>query len=157
VLEENKGATIRALSFDEVSEYLEVRGALEGIISRYAAKNISEENAAQLELILNDMRKTRTGKQYEQYIALNQRFHNIIYEAANRRMMTEIILGIKLQLARLQYRTLFIPGRTEQSIQEHKDIIEAMRNHDEDKAEEAARRHIHRLMEVFKTYQGFLF
>jgi DNA-binding GntR family transcriptional regulator len=42
-IEENKGATIKSFTLDEVMNYMEIREVLEGFIAKKAAKCISDE------------------------------------------------------------------------------------------------------------------
>ena len=55
---------------------------------------------------------------------------------------------------RFQYRTVFLPGRSEHSYAEHTQIVEAIAAHDPEAAEQAMRRHLSRVAELLRTHDG---
>jgi DNA-binding FadR family transcriptional regulator len=57
---------------------------------------------------------------------------------------------LRPQNVRFQYRTILVPGRPERSFQEHRAIVEAVTNHDPDKAEEAMRHHLSLVAEALR-------
>jgi DNA-binding GntR family transcriptional regulator len=58
---------------------------------------------------------------------------------------------LKSQNVRFQFRTIFIPGRPQQSHQEHTAIVEAVAAHDPDRAEAAMRFHLSHVTAALKT------
>src|SRR5690606_26223759 len=69
-------------------------------------------------------------------------FHQKVYEASGSRTIPDLIKTLRLRLARLQLRTILIPGRSEGSLAEHVAIYEALRARDADAAAAAARGHV---------------
>lgn len=65
---------------------------------------------------------------------------------------------LKPQNVRFQYRTILVPGRPERSHQEHRNIVQAIVNHDPERAEAAMRLHLSHVAEALKqarrTYQS---
>ena len=69
----------------------------------------------------------------------------------------EIVLSIKNQLNRYNVKTIFIQGRGENSFEEHRAILDAVKKRDVDEAERLIRKHIASMRDVLKKYYELLF
>lgn len=156
-IEENKGATIKSFTLDEVMSYMEIREVLEGFIAKKAAKLISEEKLVQLEEILEKMIEYGRNNQFDEHTKLNEEFHQIIYTSSGNSQAVEIVRTIKTQLTRYRFRTLLIPGRSDNSYKEHEHIFEALKNHDEKLAEEYTKQHVAYVRQAIKANFNILF
>jgi DNA-binding GntR family transcriptional regulator len=63
---------------------------------------------------------------------------------------------IKTQLQRVHFKTILVPGRTEESLREHTQILEAFKKRDEQEAEEAVKFHISQIRNTIKTNYLYL-
>ncbi|AWE09196.1 GntR family transcriptional regulator [Lysinibacillus sp. 2017] len=142
VLENNKGATIKSFSLEEISNYLKIREALEGLIAADAAKNITDMDIEQLENILGEMKQHLQTHQFDAYSQGNLRFHDVIYRASNNQQAVDIVRIIKQQLKRVQFKTILVPGRNENSFKEHHAILDAIRSRDVERAEIELKNHV---------------
>ncbi|MDR0490161.1 MAG: GntR family transcriptional regulator [Oscillospiraceae bacterium] len=149
-LEDNKGAMIRAFTLDEVVNYLQIRTVLEGLICSLAAKNISDAELDELEKILDEMKLFMTEERHDEYSKQNSSFHNIIYAASKNQNAVDIVQSIKTQMIRMQFRTSLIPGRMQNSYEEHCKIFAALKAHYEEMAEEAMKSHVSNVMNTIK-------
>jgi DNA-binding GntR family transcriptional regulator len=141
-IEPNRGATVMSLELPEVLDILRAREVLEAGVTHLAAEQIEASQIDRLEECLHTMREALNIGEYEQYSATNKLFHQIIYEASGNETMPQLINGLRQRLARLQLRSILIPGRTEQSIGEHEAIFQALQTHDAMAADQAARAHM---------------
>ena len=141
-IEENKGATIKSFTLEEVSNYLEIREVLEGLVAKSAAINISDTALEELGNIFKEMVDHSTHNRFEEYSKMNQQFHKIIYSAAQNIQAVELITMIKTQLSRYQFRTTLVPGRNQASLKEHGKIYEALQRHDVSLTETAIKNHV---------------
>jgi len=148
LLENNKGAVVKALTLEEVINYLEIREALEGIITKTAVVNITDEQLLQLEDTLDQMKKHLDAKEFVQYSACNKSFHNIIYEASTNAPAVQMAQVIKVQLQRLSSKTLALPERPHSSFQEHSDIFQAFKDKDSEKAQQLIHQHVSNVKET---------
>lgn len=142
LLEENKGATIKAFSLDEINNFLKIREALEGLIAYDAAERITDEQIAQLKRILMDMKIHLENRAFDDYSNGNLQFHEVIYTASNNPQAVDVVKIIKQQLKRLQFKTILVPGRNEHSIEEHQRILNALESRDPDLAEKRLKDHV---------------
>lgn len=150
-IKDNKGATIKSFTLEEVLNYLEIREVLEGLVARSAANNISDEDLQRLKLILDEMEGYQKNNEFDKYSGRNKDFHAIIYNSAKNVQAVEIIKMIRTQLIRYQFRTILVPGRNQSSFAEHTAIYKALKARDEKLVEEAVRKHI---TEVRRTIQN---
>ncbi|MFB6466386.1 GntR family transcriptional regulator [Cytobacillus sp. Hz8] len=141
-MENNKGAFIKSFTLEEISNYLKIREVLEGLVIRDATVKITDSKLKRMEEIYQDMGNCLKESQFDKYSSLNKEFHHIIYTAATNVQAVEIITMLKTQMSRFQLRTILVPGRKEESYEEHGAILEAVKNRDKDAAEEAIKKHI---------------
>jgi DNA-binding GntR family transcriptional regulator len=141
-IENNKGAFIQSFTQEEVLNYLEIREVLEGLVARSAAKHISDHELQKLEGVFGEMSLHIQNNSFDEYSHLNKEFHNIIYNASKKEQAVNMINMIKTQLLRYHFRTILVPGRNQDSYNEHKTVLEALHAHDEELAETAVKAHI---------------
>lgn len=145
VIEPNRGASVATQSLEEVLDNLVAREALEVMVTQLAARHISDKELAALGEVLDDMKLALNESDFDRYSLGNKRFHGIIYAASKNQTLPELIGLIRNRLARLQLRTILIPGRNDKSIAEHSAIYDALSARDETKAAEAIRQHLQSL------------
>jgi len=141
-IEPNRGATVMSLELPEVIDILMAREVLEAGVASLAAGQITAEQLSQLEEYVQIMQEALAVGEYEQYSQTNKLFHQIIYEASGNETMPQLINVLRQRLARLQFRTILIPGRSDKSIKEHEAIFQALQAHDALAADRAARAHM---------------
>ena len=142
-----KGVTIKEISLKEVIEILAIRELLEVHAIKEACRNISSEQLRGLESVLYSMQQAIDSKDFEIYSKLNTSFHEIIYKAAAQATLYNVLISLKTRLMRYQYKIALIPGRAEKSLQEHKNIYQALVERDEKAAETHVNEHIDHLRE----------
>ena len=125
-IEPNRGATVMSLELPEVMDILMAREVLEAGVAYLAAGQITAEQLCRLEECVRAMQEALAGGEYEQYSQTNKLFHQIIYEASGNETMPQLINVLRQRLARLQFRTILIPGRSDKSIREHEAIFQAL-------------------------------
>lgn len=154
VMENNKGATIKAFTLDEINNYLKIREALEGLITADAAANITDADVVELEKIVEQMRNDLAQQNFDAYSQGNLKFHEIIYKASNNQQAVDLVKIIKQQLKRLQFKTILVPGRNENSFKEHSDILSALRNREVELSEYLMKKHVRNVREtILQNYK----
>ena len=156
VLEKNKGATIKSFSLHEIINYLKIREVLEGLIGYSAAKKITDEDIGRLEQIVGEMREFVKQNNFDAYSGQNLKFHEVIYNASDNEQAVDMVKIIKQQLKRLQIKTLLVPGRNDRSLQEHTNILEALRERDPDKVERYLKEHVANVRSTIENNYSFL-
>ena len=153
----NKGAKVRSYSKDEVIQFLELREVLEGFIIRKAVPAFTEKNIKLLKTILDKMVKFKTDGDLLNYSKCNQEFHKIIYSSCPNQTAVDTTLKLKNQMRKYNSKTILILGRSEQSLEEHTAIYNAINKRDANEAAKCIQEHISNVKHVFEEYYDFLF
>ena len=150
LVEANKSARVRAFSKAEVHDFLEFRQELEGYIARMATPYFSDQDIADLERIIEEMRVFKEAGQLMEYSKNNQVFHNKIMEKCPNHLAVEITQTLKTRMRKYNTRTILVPGRADHSFAEHNAILDAIRRHSPEDAEKAMRYHIAQVQKEFE-------
>jgi DNA-binding GntR family transcriptional regulator len=138
-LHPHRGAVVSELSRDELEEVYLIRGILEGMAARLAAPKIDEERIAVLQAILVEMENTPDP---DEWMALNNRFHYTIYQAANRPRMLSIIEYVRNISTPYIRQFIGAPDHMESSRMDHHRILDACADGDGERAEAEIRKHL---------------
>jgi DNA-binding GntR family transcriptional regulator len=149
--EPNRGAKVRLIDEHEAAEILESRMVLEGLAARYAARNATKKNVAELRAILKQMRSLLDAGDLLGVSDLNATLHARLLEIAGHGTVSRLVATLSSQLVRFQYRTILSPGRAEQSHAEHRSIVEAVAKGDPDAAEKAVRDHLAHVVQSLRA------
>jgi DNA-binding GntR family transcriptional regulator len=149
-LEPNRGARVRLVSDREALEIEEVRVILEQMIIRHAAQRVTAADLRALRRSVGQMRERLREGNPLGYSELNASFHQRIWDIADHGTASRLLANLKSQSIRFQFRTILRPGRTEQSLHEHEQIVDALATRDPDRSEAAMRQH---LSQVVQTLQ----
>lgn len=139
----NVGARVVALTPEGLVELYQVRESLEGMAARLAAKNMSDQEVVDLNSLLSShFQKVKTGETYYQEAGDVDFHYRIILGSKNSHLINMLINGI-YHLVRMYRVQLGMAGpRVTTAFDEHKHIVQAISNRDEELAEMLMRRHI---------------
>lgn len=146
-IEPRKGASVAAISPAEALEIFEVRGMLEGLAARLAARFRAEGSLASLERTLREGSVVLGEKDAERIAVLHQQFHVALAEAGGNGYLTELVSPLPSKIEWI-YNSI-LRTRAETSWPEHEEILEAVKSGDEDRAEKVTREHVQRSAAVF--------
>lgn len=138
----NKGAHVTGITSKDIQDIYSIRSYLEGLCARWACENITKEQTEELEEIIYLSEFHAKKAHHEQLLELDNRFHEIIYEASSSKMLEHVLTDFHHYVKRVRKVTLSSMTRAIESNQEHMAILEAIKQHDADKAEELAKEHI---------------
>lgn len=150
----NRGARVRTISEEEAVETLEARAVLEGLAARYAARNLTDADLADLRAIVGEMEQCLADGDLLGISAGNARLHSRLLHIANNRTVTRLIERLHAQHIRSQFRLILVPGRPPRSVAEHRAIVEAVASRDPDAAEAAMRDHLAHTVETLRSLAG---
>lgn len=140
--EPHRGARVRLVSEQEAVEILQARAALEGLAAREAALRITRATAAEVRAVLARQRGALGSEDLLGASDVNAELHAKIVDLSGHATAQRLIRSLNSQMVRFQFRTILIPGRPSQSLDEHAAIVEAVTAGEADKAERAMRRHL---------------
>ncbi|MGA1694978.1 MAG: GntR family transcriptional regulator [Burkholderiaceae bacterium] len=143
--------TIRLLSRAQIVQLYEMRQILEGAAARLAAKHASRAEVESLrEMLATQARLSRqSGPKVIQALSTqNSEFHHALVEAAHNPYLQDMSQRMEESLWLLGSTTYAAKGRAPQALKEHEDLVQAIAEGDETMAEQLARDHIERALQV---------
>jgi len=141
----NKGAYVTGITPKDVKDIYKIRSMLEGLCARWATEHITEAQMTELEeiILLSEFHlKKQSGECAGQVSEFDGRFHKVLYEASNSRILEHMLSDFHKYVKMARRMSVGSKERAEKSIEEHKEILEAIKKKDADLAEEMANRHI---------------
>lgn len=138
----NKGAYVTGITAKDVEDIYMIRSRLEGLCARWATDHITEEQLEELEenVYLADFHAQKGH--LDQMAELDNRFHQILYEACDSKQLARLLVDFHEYVLRVRRKTLSNGGRGRVSNDEHRQIMEAIKAKDKDRAESLANEHI---------------
>lgn len=141
------GARVANFSRTGLEEILFVREALEGMACRLATERMSDGEIDDLQTLLETHAQQNALKSGESYFQRpgDYDFHyRIITASGNQKLIQMLIEDLHHLLRIYRYRSSSRKGRAREALQEHRDIVAAMKSRDPDEAERLMRQHISR-------------
>lgn len=136
-----RGVVVAEPSADEVADLCVVRDALEELAARLAAQSISEVELLAMEHLQEEFEEAVAQGDVDRMVETNNAIHEAIWRASRNRLLAHQLRQLRDRILTHQTTSYLLPGRREEACQEHREILEALRDRDPDRAGEAARRH----------------
>lgn len=143
----NRGARVTGISRKDVCDIYYMRLSLEGLAARWAAEHMEEEEVAELEEVVLLSEFHLKNEKQEQVARLDGRFHEILYHASASRMLEHVLTDFHHYVKRARSISVKSSNRAMESVAEHKEILEAIKNRDGNLAEKLGREHIQHVIE----------
>lgn len=138
----NKGARVTGITKKDIEDIYQIRYLLEGLSARWATEHVTEELIDKMEetLYLTEFhaKKGNFGQVYE----LDSQFHELMYEASGSKMLNHILSDFHMYVTRIRKTSLATDNRSKNSTEEHRAILEAIKERNAEKAEECAHNHV---------------
>ena len=145
---QGSGLLVSELGPDDIIDLYVLREALEGLAARLAASRRTEIDLARLNVINELCQQAIAQADIPRVSKLNAEFHFLIWRIAGNRPLSRAINGVIEAVQRFQQNTLAYPGRLEQSVKEHVEMLEAIRNRDHVAAEQIAIEHVRQVRNI---------
>jgi DNA-binding GntR family transcriptional regulator len=134
-----KGAVVASLSERDVEEFYAIKIILEGFAARMAAENLTSKDIERLESINQRLQQIAAEGDVKTFFRVHNEFHEVFIKAAGNEKLYEMITQLVMRFKRLRLASLSQPGRMEISVEEHRNMIQAFKNHDGDRADSLVR------------------
>lgn len=144
-----RGTFVTDISLTDLQKIFELRIVVEGFCARLAAQRVTPAQLAQMDAILEDLDQARPGD-YRTLISIDERFHAMLYQAADNEFLAGVLNRLYDLSLRLWYLVLNDLDDVQDSIEQHRAVADALRSGDEDRAEALIKRHIVQFQEQIK-------
>ncbi len=146
-----RGAMVAEITEKEIQDVYLIRTTLESLAVKIAAVKMSREILAELDAIYKLMEKAANNRELSSYFKFNQEFHDKIMDAADNEKLSKILKNLGKQTLRFRFFALSAPGQLEQSMENHRLLLAALKSKDADRAGELRLEHIRSGGEILKT------
>ena len=154
----NQAIIVSTVTFDEIWDLLQIRGVLEGLAAKVAAKKISPEKIEKFNKIINQMKyhlvnKSTSKKNILNFSKLDIEFHDLILNICGNRWLIQIHNNLKNHIERFRIRSFSIPGTFSKSLNEHCKILDTIKRGDSELAEKLSKIHMEKAYENISKYE----
>lgn len=142
----NRRVTVIGISTDDLIDAYRIRIRLEGLSSALATERMTDEEKKKLSDFVELSEYYLSKKDTENLKLLDTQFHSMIYRASGNRMLCRILSEIHRNITRYRKMSLAVPGRLESSVEEHREILNAILRGDSVEADRLTSCHIERAL-----------
>lgn len=139
--ETHRGFFVAKLSVDQLLEIYFIRGVVSGACSRLSIRNLTNQQKHTLEQLCDAMESSIAADDHKRMLELNYQFHMTIIRAANSPRLEELVIQYYGMTEQYRALGLELPGRYEEICREHRSILNAIMNGDEQDVELQEREH----------------
>jgi DNA-binding GntR family transcriptional regulator len=150
-----KGCRVKQLDDEELLELFPVMASMEGLCANLATQKLEASDLERLEQIHARLETHAESADVDRYYEANREFHRAIQELAGNRWLSRISEELRNVLVLARHRQLTAEGRLQASLEEHRNIMQALRKGDAEAASQAMFNHLCRQEKVFREeYAG---
>jgi GntR family transcriptional repressor for pyruvate dehydrogenase complex len=134
----------------ELNDFAETRLVLEAELASLCAERASEEEIAAIEALVNQM-EFAIDEGGVRFRELDLSFHLAIAAGSQNRVLTELLKTIRTGLHEIITKSLLLPAGMELAYKQHRQVVEALKQHNPVKAREAMRSHLRAFQRGYKV------
>jgi len=137
-----RGCFVRKLELAELNDLFPVMAVLEGLCAREAVHHLDEAQLAELERLHAQLETEAAAGDIDAYYETNFVFHKAVEDLSGNRCLQRVITDLRKVLRLARHAQLTLPGRLQQSLQEHRRIMAAFRRRDADEVDRCMQDHL---------------
>jgi DNA-binding GntR family transcriptional regulator len=137
-----RGMFVSGVDVGDLAGLSEVRATLESDAARLAAERATEADRVTIAALLAELNGAGGTLGERTLIDLDQRIHRHIYRCTHNPFLEATLDAYYVLTLRIWFLALDRVARLEDAVGEHRELLEAIRDGDPDRAEKAMRRHV---------------
>jgi DNA-binding GntR family transcriptional regulator len=136
-----KGTSVRSFTYEELWETYTVRAALESLAARLATNNLTAEDAARLQDILDEMMEAAGQQDRDRLLQLDNHFHETIMDISRNKTLQQLWKTLQFSTwsivtyRKSSYDPAYLAAR-------HVELLEAIKGGDPERAAHTMQHHI---------------
>jgi DNA-binding GntR family transcriptional regulator len=119
-----RGAYVTEVSEKDLRDVYHLLALLESDAARVVAQNASVEQMAQIEALHQNLEAAVDNRDH--FFEINETFHMLLLELADNRWRNQMVADLRKVMKLNRHSSLFKEGRIEQSLAEHRAIVQAL-------------------------------
>jgi len=136
-----RGMFVTSVEIHDLASLAEVRLVLESHVARLAAERATDEDRSAMDDLLEELER-RDDLDARGLMALDERIHRQVYGSAHNPFLESTLEEYYVLALRIWYLALDRAKELEQAVLGHRELLEAIRDGDADRAEATMRRHV---------------
>ena len=145
----NRGVFVSEITEKDAWEIYTLKAALYEMATDISINVISEQEIKELEIFIEKMQSCILTDPVDliQYNKLHINFHKNIMSIAGNERLAKFALDLHNQISPFSYKSLAKRGHLRSSVQYHKEIVNAFKERDRDKAKRLSKEHVLKALE----------
>jgi DNA-binding GntR family transcriptional regulator len=119
-----RGAYVTEVNEKDLRDVYHLLALMESDAARVVAQNASAEQMAQIQALHQDLEEAVGNR--DRFFEINEAFHMLLLEFANNRWRDQMVADLRKVMKLNRHNSLFKEGRIEQSLSEHRAIVQAL-------------------------------
>lgn len=144
-----KGTVVNGISVEKALEMYDIREVLEGLAARLACINIPIKKLRHLKKIVENMNLSIENKDNDLLFALHEEWNEALLTLSQNETLEKEMRGLYEHLGRLRVVSLYDMNFQKQAKLEYENILAAIEEGNETKAEEYAKEHVRKAKSRF--------
>ncbi len=129
-----KGAVVSDIKEQDIKDFYEIKGVLEGYAARQAVEFMTEKDIVRLEQFNLEIKECARRQDVSGMTRAHNAFHELILETCGNRKIQQVVAGLVRQFLRFRFYVASLV-HVEDILREHADIVAAIRSGDGQQAE----------------------
>jgi len=142
------GFVVREFTKEDVEEIFGIRTALESYAAYLATLHITPDEISALEKKIKESEKALKRGNEDKAVEVHTEFHDLLYNACKSKRLIGMINNFRDYFYRYRYALLHTEGGMKISIQDHIQMLEAMKKKNPRLVERLVRKHLNRGKEI---------
>jgi len=141
-----RGAYVTEVSDRDLEEVYHLLSLLESDAAAVVAERASDEQLQDLQKLHQELEGALQSR--DRFFAINERFHTRLLELADNRWRNQMVADLRKVMKLNRHNSLLKSGRIEDSLEEHRGIVEALMQRQPEVARERMQRHFRNGLEA---------
>lgn len=150
----SRGCFVKQLDGDELHELFPVMAVLEGLCARAVAERCVPADLERLEALHKRLEAYAAAGDIDHYYEVNFEFHQALQELSRNRWLQRTVTDLRQILRLARHTQLTVKGRLKESLQEHRNLMEAFRRQDPDAVEQTMKEHLYAQMRALDRLEA---
>ena len=129
-----KGAVVSDIKEQDIKDFYEIKGVLEGYAARRAVERMTEKDIVRLEQFNIEIEECAKRQDVSGMTRAHNAFHELILETCGNRKIQQVVAGLVRQFLRFRFYVASLV-HVQEILREHAEIVAAIRSGDGDRAE----------------------
>ncbi len=134
-----RGAYVTEISQKDLLQVYHLLSLLESDAASELAHTATDAQMAELQALHNALEASVADR--DEFFIANERFHMRALELLDNKWLSQMVADLRKVMKLNRHNSLFKSGRVEESLQEHRELMQALTARDADAARQCVKRH----------------